>query len=70
MVKAVKKVMHFIHLVTVLFLSLSVIYITNNLDIYGQNFSDNIGNSLYEPNNTRFNITAGESSIYSSILSQ
>jgi hypothetical protein len=58
--------MYFTHLATALFLILNVIYITNNLDIYGQNFSENSRDYLYEPNNIGFNNTAEESSIYSS----
>ena len=58
--------MYFIYLITTLFLILNVTYITNNFDIYGQNFGDNSRNSVYEPNNTEFNDTAEESSIYSS----
>jgi len=52
--------------VTALFLILNLIYITNNLNIYGQDFGDNSKNSIHVPNNTDFNNTTGESSIYSS----
>lgn len=58
--------MYFIYIITTLFLILNIIYITNNFDIYSQNFGDNSRNSVYEPNNTTFNNTAEDSSIYRS----